>query len=245
MADKGHGKRTLGLIPARGGSRGIRKKNIAPLAGVPLITYTIRAALASRLLTDFIVSTDNREIADVAVTAGAKVPFMRPSDISGDAATAQEAALHALDAYAAGQDFDYVLLLQPTAPLRTAADIDGVIELARRHDATSVVSFTREETHHPYYMYFIEEGETKDAVPRMIQAFSYEVGTPRQDFPPAAYRNGAVYLTTVEHLRRRGSFVSADLVPYFMPQSRSVNIDTEQDLLYAEFLLSHPEIWKE
>jgi len=245
MSDAGEGKKTLGLIPARGGSQGIRKKNIAPLAGVPLITYTIDAALGSRLLTDFIVSTDDREIADVAAAAGAKVPFMRPSRLSGDSATAQETALHGLDTYSAGKTFDYLLLLQPTAPLRTAADIDGAIRLALRHEAASVVSFTREETHHPYYMYFVEEAGGEGAAPRMIPAFEYKVGTPRQDFPPAAYRNGAIYLTEIEYLRRKGSFVSEDVVPYFMPQSRSVNIDTEQDLLYSEFLLSHPEIWKE
>lgn len=230
--------KVLGLIPARGGSKGIRGKNIVHLAGRPLIAWTVDAARSSSLLDDCIVSTDSEDIAAVASREGADVPFLRPTELARDDSTAQEVVAHALDTYDPGGSFDYVMLLQPTSPMRTAGDIDGAIGLARRHDADSVVSFTYEETHHPYYMYFVEEADSPDRPPRMKQIFDYRVGTPRQDFPPAAYRNGAVYLTRTEYFRRHNSLVSEDVVPWFMPPSRSINIDTPEDLLFAEFLLS-------
>jgi CMP-N-acetylneuraminic acid synthetase len=220
--------RVLGLIPARGGSKGIRNKNIVALAGRPLIAWTVAAVRSSSLLDDCIVSTDSKEIAAAAVAAGAAAPFLRPPELAAADSTAQQVVAHALKAYDPGGSFDYVMLLQPTSPLRNAGDIDGAIGLARRHDAASVVSFTYEETHHPYYMYFVEAAGVPDGPPRMKQIFDYRVGTPRQDFPPAAYRNGAVYLTRTEYFRREASLVSEDVVPWFMPPSRSINIDTPE-----------------
>ena len=230
--------RVLGLIPARGGSKGIRNKNIVPLAGRPLIAWTVAAARSSSLLDDCIVSTDSEEIAAAAVGEGGSAPFLRPPELAADDSTAQQVVTHALDTYDPDGRFDYVMLLQPTSPLRTAGDIDGTIDLARRHDAASVVSFTYEETHHPYYMYFVEEADSPVGPPRMKQIFEDRVGTPRQEFPAAAYRNGAVYLTRTEYFRREDSLVSEDVIPWFMPSSRAINIDTPEDLLLAEFLLS-------
>jgi CMP-N,N'-diacetyllegionaminic acid synthase len=228
----------LGIIPARGGSKGISRKNIVPVGGKPLIAYTIAASQESQLLTACIVSTDDSGIADVCRQCGANVPFLRPSELASDTARAQDVVLHALEHLSPDAPYDYVLLLQPTAPFRTGADIDASIRLALAHDADSVVSFTQEETHHPYYMYFVDETSEFDTPSRVRQAYDYEVGTPRQQFPPAVYRNGAIYLTRVSFLREKGSFVSEDVVPYMMPASRSVNIDEPQDILYAEFLFA-------
>ncbi|MFC1498517.1 cytidylyltransferase domain-containing protein [Verrucomicrobiota bacterium] len=227
----------LGLIPARGGSKGIKKKNIVPLAGKPLIFYTIKAAQGSSLLTDCIVSTDDKEIADAAVGYGMKVPFLRPPELSGDEARVQDVAFHTLKEYCNGA-FDYLLLLQPTAPFRTSEDIDESIRLADQHNACSVVSFTHVETYHPYYMYRLEKSGSPGLPSRVSQAFDYEVGMPRQQFPSMVYRNGAIYLTKTSYLREKESFVSENVVPYIMPPQRSVNIDTIEDMQYAEFLIS-------
>ena len=227
----------LGLIPARGGSKGFPGKNIAPLAGVPLIAHTVRAALGSRLLDEVIVSTDSEAIADACRAAGLAVPWLRPADLAGDRTKMQEVALHALAAHPRGDRFDYLLLLQPTAPLRTPGDIDAAIELAARFGADSVTSFTPVETHHPYYMYRYEPGS--GGRPGRVDPFvEYEPGLPRQAFPRCVYRNGAIYLVRRTYLLAHRAFVAPGGIPYLMPPERSANIDTAEDLALAEFLLA-------
>lgn len=227
----------LGLIPARAGSKGVPGKNIAPLAGIPLIAHTIRAAKGSRLLTDIMVSTDGEEIAEVCRKEGVDVPWLRPAELAGDLSKAQDVALHALNHTPGGKSYDYLMLLQPTAPFRSSEDIDESIRIAVRYRADSVVSFVFEETRHPYYMYTYE-GE-KEGRPASVRPFAqYEVGLPRQKFPPCVYRNGAIYLVKCDYLLRHQSFVSPNLIPYLMPPERSVNIDAREDLDYAEYVLS-------
>lgn len=227
----------LGLVPARGGSKGFPGKNLAPLAGLPLIAHTIRAAQGSRFLTDLVLSTDSEAIAAAGRACGLDIPWLRPAEIAGDSTRMQEVVLHALAQHPRGNEFDYILLLQPTAPLRAAEDIDAAIELAVRHDADSVTSFTPVETHHPYYMYRYAPGA--DGRPARATPFvEYEPGLPRQEFPRCVYRNGAIYLVRRTYFLAHRAFVSPDGVPYLMPPERSVNIDTAGDLAYAEFLLS-------
>ncbi len=238
MATPDKTPQVLGLIPARGGSKSILKKNIIKIGGKPLVHYSIEAALASSLLTDFIVSTDCNEIAAACKEAGANVPFLRPKKLATDNARVQNTALHALDALDPDNRYDYLMLLQPTAPFRTADDIDNAIRMAVQYDADCVVSFMYIETYHPYYMYFVETPRNDNAAPCVKQAFDYEVGMPKQEFPKAAYRNGAIYLVKTSYFKSKHSFVSSDMVPYFMPMSRSVNIDDKNDLAWAEFLLS-------
>jgi len=223
----------LGVVPARGGSKGVPGKNIRELGGKPLIAHTLEAASRAALLTRTVVSTDSEEISDVCRAFGADVPFLRPPELASDTARVQDAVLHLLDQLEA--TYTYVLLLQPTAPFRSAEDIDGAIRLATQTGAESVVSFTQEETQHPYYMYELDQDCDP---PRVTPMFNYPVGTPRQEFPPVYYRNGAIYLTRTDTLRRDRSFVSPQTVPYLMPEERSVNIDTEEDFQYAEYLLA-------
>lgn len=227
----------LGIIPARGGSKGVPHKNVAPLGGMPLIAHTIRAARASRLLDDVVLSTDSQEIAAVAREYGLQVPWLRPAELAGDRARVQDAVLHLLDRYPAVGKMDYLLLLQPTAPFRKAEDIDNAICLAASYDADSVVSFAREESHHPYYMYRYE-AEHDDEPARVYPFAEYEPGLPRQEFPPCVYRNGAIYLVRRTYFLDHNSFISDACVPYLMPPDRSVNVDSPDDLAYAEFLLS-------
>ncbi len=236
--------RVLGLIPARGGSKGITGKNIAVVGGHPLIWYTIRAASLSRKLTDFIVSTDSVEIANVARECGAKVPFMRPAELATDDAKSQDVAIHAVEAYDPYGSFDYLMLLQPTAPLRSPEDIDEAISLAMTFDADSVISFVQLETYHPYYMYFLEADPEDVRRLRVRQVCSYELGLRRQDFPPSVFRNGAIYLARSRHLIKVRSFAADDTVPYIMPASRSVNIDCPEDLDYLDYILARkPPAW--
>lgn len=227
----------LGVVPARGGSKGVPRKNIRELGGKPLIAHTLEAAQKAECLSRVVVSTDCVEIANVCEQLGADVPFLRPSEMASDTARVQDAVLHLLDQL--DEVYTHVLLLQPTAPFRRAEDIDDAIRLAQETDADSVVSFVREETRHPYYMYTMDEAGD---VPRVTPMFDYAVGTPRQEFPPVVYRNGAIYLTRTGYLRRERSFVSPDVVPFIMPEERSVNIDTEEDLLYADYLLSSGKV---
>jgi CMP-N-acetylneuraminic acid synthetase len=226
-------KTVLAIVPARGGSKGIARKNLRILGGLPLIVHTLQAALESRFITDLIVSTDDQEIANVAKMHNIDVPFLRPYDLASDEAAQLDVVLHALTTVERARQvqYDVVLLLQPTAPLRAAEDIDNALEQLFVTGASSVVSFYRVEQGHPYYMYSLDGDRPKPLldVPSHI--------TRRQDFPAVYVRNGAIYAVRREVLVSQRSFYGQDMRAYVMPFDRSVNIDTEVDLALAEFLL--------
>lgn len=219
--------KTFALIPARGGSKGIPRKNIKLIAGKPLIVWTIEAALRSSLLSAVVVSTDDPEIADVARRAGAQVPFMRPVILAQDQTPGLDPVLHSFDQL---PQFDSVLLLQPTSPLRTTDDIDACLQLARAHNSPSVVSVSEADTH-PYWTYRVTENH---ALRRFVDA---EPISRRQDLPPAFALNGALYFAEVDWLRSRGSMVGAETLAYVMAKERSVDLDTSLDWKIAELLL--------
>lgn len=219
--------KTLALIPARGGSKGIPRKNIKVIAGKPLIVWTIEAALRSSLLSAVVVSTDDPEIADVARRAGAQVPFMRPAELAQDQTPGLDPVLHALDQL---PQFDSVLLLQPTSPMRTTADIDACLELALRHNAPSVVSVSEADTH-PYWTYRLTDAKT---LTRFVDS---EPIARRQDLPQALTLNGALYFAEVNWLRSSGSMLGSETLAYVMPRERSVDLDTPLDWKFAELLL--------
>lgn len=219
--------RILGLIPARGGSRGIPRKNIKPLCGKPLIAWTIEAALRSRSLSAVVASTDDLEISQIASAWGANVPFLRPPALAQDESPGIDPVLHALEQL---PDFDAVVLLQPTSPLRTSEDIDACVELARSSKAPSVVSVS-EPPRHPYTMYRLGSERRLEAL----------MNTPhfsrRQDLPPVYALNGALYFARADWLQRHRAFVTAETVGYVMPAERSVDLDTLLDWRVAELLL--------
>lgn len=219
--------KTFALIPARGGSKGIPHKNIKLIGGKPLIAWTIEAALRSTLLDAVIVSTDDPEIAEVARRAGGQVPFMRPSELAQDQTPGLDPVLHALDKL---PQFDSVLLLQPTSPLRTTADIDACLRLASDKHAPSVVSVSEAVTH-PYWTYHVTEDQT---LRRFVDA---EPIARRQDLPQAFALNGALYFAEVNWLRSSGSMVGAETLAYVMARERSVDLDTPLDWKFAELLL--------
>lgn len=218
----------LAIIPARGGSKGILKKNLVKLACLPLIAHTLREVKRSRLVSEHIVSTDDVEIAAVASQFGGKIPYLRPGALAKDEtniiAVVNEILSH--DEY----QYEYILLLQPTAPLRLAVDIDASIELAVAHEADNVVGFMRVDSFHPCYMYYQDGNKVQQVVPT-------PPGMRRQDLPPALWRNGAIYLVKTEVFKRQQKFITKDCIPYVMPAERSVNIDSIEDLKLAEYYI--------
>ena len=219
--------KTFALIPARGGSKGIPRKNIKLIAGKPLIVWTIEAALRSNLLSSVVVSTDDAEIAEVARHAGAQVPFMRPTEISQDHTPGLDPVLHAI---AQLPQFKAVLLLQPTSPLRTTEDIDTCLNMAANQQTPSLVSVCEPDTH-PYWTYRLTEGRGLEPLIPVAPV------TRRQDLPPVVAVNGALYFAEADWLRRSGNLIGAETLAYLMPRDRSVDLDTPLDWKLAELLL--------
>jgi CMP-N-acetylneuraminic acid synthetase len=226
----------LAIIPARGGSKGVPRKNIYLVAGKPLIAYTLEAALAVRhRLHRLIVSTDDAEIAKVARRYGVDVPFMRPADLAGDGVPMFPVLQHAVRTVEAMDNvhLDWVLLLQPTAPFRTPQDIESALDLAAGGGCDSVISVVQVFAVHPKLMKRIENDRL---LPFCIEE---QEGTRRQDYQPPAYmRNGAIYLTRRAVLMEQNSIWGQVIRPYIMPEERSVSIDSEMDMKLAELMLA-------
>ena len=227
--------RTLAIIPARGGSKGLPGKNIAPLAGKPLVAWTLLAAQKSNELSRVVVSTDAEEIAEVVRAWGGDVPFLRPKELATDASRVVDSVEYTLRRLAEenSQVYDAVLLLQPTSPLRTSADIDGAIALSRSTGAPAIVGVC-DAVPHPWLACGLDAGGA-------LHSFfaDAEKSTHRQDYPPAYVINGALYLPTCESLRITRSFQPPGTLGYVMPTERSVDIDHSRDLLLAEVYLRH------
>lgn len=224
-------KKPLYIIPARGGSKGIPRKNIKDFAGKPLICYSIEAA---RTLSDdehIIVSTDDEEIADVARSTGLKVEYMRPSHLATDTAGSREVMIDAMDwAERKGVDYDMIVLLQPTSPLRNADDIRGCIELYS-DEIDTVVSVVEAQSN-PYYNCF----ETSPETGYLHISKGDGLYTRRQDVPKAWEYNGAVYVINPKSLRDMPMGKFPRRIPYEMPRSRSVDLDTPTDWIIAEMI---------
>jgi CMP-N-acetylneuraminic acid synthetase len=226
-------ERVLGVVPARGGSKGIPRKNIAPLGGRPLIAHAIQAARGSRRLSRTIISTDDAEICEVARAWGGDVPFLRPAELSTDTATAVDVACHAVLMAESEEKtrYEIVCLLEPTSPLRTSEDIDSAVDLLTRTQADAVIAVYRIESPHPAKTLKIEND-------RLTPYFQGESPSRLRQALPSAYAvNGAIYCVRREVLTEQKSFWGAVAVPYVMPAERSVNIDRPLDLRFAEFLL--------
>jgi N-acylneuraminate cytidylyltransferase len=226
--------RTLGIIPARGGSKGIPRKNLYPLHGQPLLAYTIRAAQSSRYLSRTILSSDDLEIIEVGRGLGVDVPFVRPADLSGDEIGSASVVRHALDVVERQESacYDAIVLLEPTAPLRAGTDIDEAIESLSSSGGDSVVSVCRVDAPHPMKMQVVAGARLRPFMPQY-----WREGMTRQELPAVYYLNGAVYAVRADIVRERGSLWGRETVPMIMPPERSVNIDSITDLAIAEVLL--------
>lgn len=222
------GKSVLALVPARGGSKGLPRKNVLELADRPLIAWTLAAAHQAACIDRCIVSTEDAEIAAVARAHGGEVPFMRPRELADDQAPTMDAVFHALDQL---PGFDLVVLLQPTSPLRIADDIEQTLARMIAARAPACVSVT-EPAKSPYWSYRTDlRGRL---VPLIDPAYAR---MRRQDLPPAYVLNGAVYAAQIDWLREQRSFLHPDTLAYPMPAERSLDIDTALDLHLAGLLL--------
>jgi CMP-N,N'-diacetyllegionaminic acid synthase len=224
----------LGIVPARGGSKAIPRKNLALLANKPLLAWTVEVALESASLDRLVISTDDPEIAEVGKKLGAEAPFLRPAELAVDSSTSMDVILHAIRWFDDNENYrpDYVLLLQPTSPLRTATDIRESIKLALAKRAGSVVSIC--ETHqHPLWMKGVnEEGGLVDLFPQS------PAPTRRQDLPAVFALNGAIYLALRTFLLSERTFISDRTYAYVMPENRSLDVDTPWDLYLANLILN-------
>lgn len=219
--------RVLGVIPARGGSKGIKRKNVRDLAGKPLIAWTIEAALLSKYIDRVIVSTDDSEIAQVSAAYGAEVPFTRPSVLASDTASSVALLEHAIKEC---PGYGFVVLLQPTSPLRKTSDIDACIELCAKGSTNSVVSVKEVDTHPAYIFRETNSRRLEPLLPEMK-------GLRRQDLPRLLALNGAVYVVATQWFLRAKSLVAEESQYHVMPRERSIDIDEEFDLVVARHLI--------
>ena len=222
--------RCIAIIPARGGSKGIRRKNMRILGGQPLLGWTIQAALQSKCIDYCWLTTEDLEIAEYGRSLGIQV-ISRPVDLARDDTPTAPVVLHALDAmgiHSCGKE--EIVLLQPTSPLRNSLQIDECIRSAREKHFNCAVSLT-EVNHTPYKM-FVEEGGK--LTPLMGQEY-FEM--PRQNLPKTWRINGAIYYIHSDVFLKKQRFINSPFYPYFMDEESSVDIDSESDLLYAEYLL--------
>lgn len=220
------GKKVLGIIPARGGSKGVPGKNTAVVGSKPLVAWTIDSAKSSVYLDRLILSSDDSDAISVAEQAGCEIPFVRPKVLAKDTSTSAEVVEHALSMLE--EEFDIAVLLQPTSPFRTALDIDSCIEkcLATKTSCVSVVKLDKS----PSWMYTLEKnGKLK----------SYnkdEFARRRQDATPTYMLNGAVYAFHVRWFQEKQIFVDSQSLAYEMPEERSLDIDSKSDLEFCRYL---------
>ena len=218
----------LAIIPARGGSKGVPRKNIREVAGKPLIAWTIEEARKSRYIDRIVVSTDDLEIAETARQWGGEVPFMRPSELAQDDTPGIAPVIHMLTHI--HPLYDLVVLLQPTSPLRTVEDIDGAITLMMNRKARACVSMV-EPDKSPYWMYSL------DSSGKLLPLLDGDYAC-RQEIPAVYALNGAVYVAESSWLVSMRTFITNETVAYIMSKDRSIDIDTETDLAISAIILS-------
>ena len=223
-------QKILALIPARGGSKGIKDKNIIPLAGKPLIAYSIEAAKKSKYIDSIVITTDSERIAEVAKQYGARVPFLRPDELAADTSKTIDAALHAIKTLKSmGENYDTLVLLQPTQPLRTTDDIDKAIELYYESGENGLVSISTVDDS-PLLIRSIDEDG------KLINLLSQNSTCRRQDMPNYYKVNGCIYINKIDELNENTSF-NDNKVPFIMYKEHSVDIDELSDLWMAEYYL--------
>ena len=223
----------LAIIPARGGSKGLTRKNIRSLGGKPLILWTIEEAKNSKSLNHIVLSTDDEEIAQICKHTGIDIPFMRPSELAQDDSLAIDNYIYTVDRL--NEEFNYnyneFVVLLPTTPLRKSFDIEGAISVFNEKDSDSVISVTC--LHFPADWIF---RLSKDGT--MNSLIKENLIMNRQDHERYFIPNGGVYVLRNELLKKNRSYFSQKTYPFKMPYERSVDIDTEFDFKLAEYLIS-------
>ncbi|MEA5095139.1 MAG: acylneuraminate cytidylyltransferase family protein [Sedimentibacter saalensis] len=229
------GKNILCIIPARGGSKGVHRKNIRNLGNKPLIQWTIDEAKKSKYISRIVISTEDKEIEEVCTEIGAEV-IKRPIELATDDSPTIDSILYTLNILEDNEEFtpDYVMLLQCTSPFRTVTAIDASIEtlLSDSKNSKSLISVTKEE-HPPWWLKSINaDGTLKDFILYDKKQYSR-----RQSFPPVYRLNGAIYICDINELKKNRSFETDKTLAYIMDSYSSMDIDTEEDLSLAEYIL--------
>ena len=227
-------KKIIAVIPAKGNSRAIPKKNIVKILGKPLIYYTIKEAKRSKLIDDLVVSTDSKQISKISKKYGAKAPFLRPKHLSTDFVQALPVIKHAVLFMEKlnKRKYDYVIMLQVTCPLRSCADIDNSLKKLIKSKAKSITSIVDVGANHPYRMKVVKKNKLYNFIDH-----GFENMRPRQKLKKIYIRNGSIYAATRNTVIKKNSLVSRKNLPYIMPEERSVNIDSPIDLISAKHYL--------
>ncbi|MDP7505543.1 MAG: acylneuraminate cytidylyltransferase family protein [Nitrospinota bacterium] len=224
--------RVLGLIPAKGGSTRLPRKNILSLGGRPLIAWTVEAARESGVIDRLIVSTEDHEVADIASSLGAEIPFMRPPELARDPAGVVDVALHVLDELErSGDRFESLIILMPTCPFRNADDIRAAYASFRENHWSFLMSVSR-FGHTPFAAMGLGEND------KLTPYFPNHTGKKSQELPPAYRPNGAIQILDVEAFQREKTYFGEPLFGYEMPIERSIDIDSAEDLRFAEVTIS-------
>jgi CMP-N,N'-diacetyllegionaminic acid synthase len=221
------GKTVLALITARGGSKGIPGKNIKRLADKPLINWTIDAAKQSAYIDRLILSSEDDSIIQQALAAGCEVPFKRPAELALDSSSSMDVIVHALEQLTV--QYDYLLLLQPTSPFRTVAQIDAIIEQGIGSGTDITVSVTQSKKH-PAFMYTLDGN-------KLLPVINTQQQKRRQDMPKVYEHNGALYLASIPHLLQVKSYNGEGVAAFLMDTLSSVDLDEPLDWEFAEYLI--------
>jgi N-acylneuraminate cytidylyltransferase/CMP-N,N'-diacetyllegionaminic acid synthase len=229
-------KNILTVIPARKGSKGLPGKNIKILIDKPLIAWSIEQALASKYIGDVYVSTDCAEIADVAIKYGAKVPFLRPDFLARDETSTADVLTHLIDELAKlGFTYDYILLLEPTSPLRSTDDINRAYEKLIDSEAKSIVGVSRVESQHPLFCVTID----KDDFIRSENNFKV---FRRQEISELYYFEGSIYISEIQTFLEKKNFYHNETIAYKVPKWKAFEIDDEVDFIITEALLKNKNL---
>lgn len=225
-------KKVLAAILARGGSKGIPDKNLLPLAGKPLISWTVEAALGARCIDDVVVSSDSEEILEVAKCSGTE-GILRPKELATDDASSADALVHLIKQLKEmDRDYHYVMLLQPTSPLRTAGDIDAAFEKMQQSGAQALISVVTPKQS-PLKAFKVQKDGFLEGVVNNEYPF-----VARQKLPKSYYANGAIYIVESDRFQKTRRFLAEKTVPFGMDCDRSIDVDTVNELKEAERYLS-------
>lgn len=225
--------RVLAIIPARGGSKGLPRKNIIQLNGRPLISYPIHAAKKSKFIDKIIVSTEDLEISKVALDCGAEVPFLRPSELAADNSSTSEVIRHIIsELERQGDYYDIFVLLEPTSPFTESRDIDSALDLIKsKFDSVdSIVGISQVKEVHPDYLIRL----TSDGLIRSYTNYGFSKITRRQDLEPLYFFDGSLYASKIDAYIKHNSFYHDRTLGYEMPRWKSYEIDDYCDFLIAE-----------
>ena len=222
-------KSVLGLIMARGGSKGLPRKNLREIGGKPLIAWSVEAGKQSQFIDRLILSSDDEEIIETVRQLECEIPFVRPESLATDASSPVDVIRHALESLP--EKYDYLVLLQPTSPLRIASDIDRCVELCYQNKAPACVTIVESEKN-PYWMYELQGDRRLEPV--MSEAARI---VRRQDLPKTYTLNGAVFVARADWIVDQDDFLGPDTLGSEMPRVRSIDIDSETDLVVADAIL--------